>query len=58
MTVVGVLVCYRATRTGPITVEWTYWDSREQARQVEAELTPCGPLCIAVHAVVSVEVGR
>jgi hypothetical protein len=50
----GVLVCYRCTQTGPITAEWTYWDSRGQARQARAELTPCGPLCIGVHAVVGV----
>jgi hypothetical protein len=50
----GVLVCYRSIPTGLITAEWTYWDSREQARQAEAELAPCGPLCIGVHSVVRV----
>lgn len=52
----AALVCYRRAQIGPITVEWTYWESREQARQAEAELTPCGPLCIGVHGVVRVNV--
>ncbi|OBG00704.1 hypothetical protein A5773_04240 [Mycobacterium sp. 852014-52450_SCH5900713] len=30
----------------------TYWDSREEARQAEAELAPCGPRCGGVHTVV------
>jgi hypothetical protein len=51
----AALICYRDNRTGPVTVEGTYWDCREQARQAEAELTPCGPLCIGVHAVVSLD---
>jgi len=48
----AALICHRSTQTGPITAEWTYWESREQARQAEAQLTPCGPLCIGVHSVV------
>jgi hypothetical protein len=51
----AALVCYRSTQTGPVTVEWTYWDSTGQARQAEAELTPCGPQCIGVHSVVRVD---
>ncbi len=51
----AALVCHRATRTGPITAEWTYWDTCEQARQAEAEPTPCSPLCVGVHSVVRVE---
>lgn len=51
MTVLGVLVCHRGTQDGPITAEWTYWDTAGQARQARAELTPCGPLCIGVHSV-------
>lgn len=54
MSVRAALVCYRRTQIGPITVEWTYWESREQARQAEDQLTPCGPLCIGVHSVVCV----
>ncbi|CAA0136105.1 Uncharacterised protein [Mycolicibacterium vanbaalenii] len=50
----AALVCHRSTQTGPITAEWTYWDSREQARQAEVELVPCGPLCVGVHSVVRV----
>jgi hypothetical protein len=38
-----------------MSVEWTYWDSREQARQAEAELTPCGSQCIGVHSVVRLD---
>jgi hypothetical protein len=53
----AALVCYHNPPSGPISVEWTYWDTRVQARQAEAELTPCGPLCIGVHSVVRVEVG-
>lgn len=48
----AVLVCYCEP---PSTAEWTYWDSTGQARQAEAELTPCGPLCIGVHSVVQVD---
>lgn len=55
MTVRAALVCYHAPPDGAYTAEWTYWDSREQARQAEAELTPCGPLCIGVHSVVRVD---
>ncbi|MEE2853509.1 MAG: hypothetical protein VX424_12770 [Actinomycetota bacterium] len=55
MSVRAALVCYRRTQTGPITVEWTYWDTTGQARQAEAELTPCGPLCIGVHTVARVD---
>jgi hypothetical protein len=51
----AALVCYREMPTGRIAAEWTYWDSREQARRAEAELTPCGPLCIAVHSVVRLD---
>jgi hypothetical protein len=51
----AALICYRSTRTGPITVEWTYWDSTGQARQAQAELTPCGPLCVGVHSVVRLD---
>jgi hypothetical protein len=52
---VAALVCHRSNQAGPITVEWTYWNSVRQARRAEAELTPCGPLCISVHSVVNVE---
>jgi hypothetical protein len=48
----AALVCHRCTALGPITVEATYWDTAGQARQAEAELTPCGPLCVDVHTVV------
>lgn len=50
-----VLVCHRSSQIGPVAAEWTYWDSREQAHQAEAELTPCGPLCVGVHSVVSLD---
>lgn len=55
MSAVAVLVCHRCPPTGPITAEWTYWDSTGQARAAEAELTPCGPLCIGVHSVVRLD---
>ncbi|WP_221043176.1 hypothetical protein [Mycobacterium senriense] len=60
MSVCAALVCHRSTDTGPVTVEATYWPNAGQARLAEAELTPCGPLCIGVHSlvVVRVEVGR
>ncbi|WP_460359037.1 hypothetical protein [Mycobacterium sp. ZZG] len=51
------LVCHRSTQTGPITVEATYWETTEQARQAEAELTPCGPFCIGVHSAVRLDRG-
>jgi hypothetical protein len=51
----AALISYRGNRTGPITVEWTNWDSAGQARQAEAELIPCGPLCIGVHSVVRLD---
>ncbi|BBY36822.1 hypothetical protein MMAN_09560 [Mycobacterium mantenii] len=51
----AVLVCHRRNYAGPIAVECTYWDTTGQARQAEAELTPCGPLCIGVHSVVRVD---
>ncbi|MFA1705519.1 hypothetical protein ACDT10_21715 [Mycobacterium intracellulare] len=53
----AALVCHRSTQTGPITVEATYWDTIGQARQAEAELTPCGPWCVGVHSVVHVDLG-
>jgi hypothetical protein len=53
----AVLVCHRSTQTGPVTVEFTYWDNTEQARQAELELGhPCGPLCIGIHSVVLVDI--
>lgn len=52
--VAGVLVCHRGPSAG-YQAEWTYWDSREQARLAEAELTPCGPLCIGVHSAVRLD---
>lgn len=48
--VCGVLVCHRGPSAG-YQAEWTYWDSIAQAREAEAELTPCGPLCGGVHSV-------
>jgi hypothetical protein len=57
MTVQGVLVCHRATESGPHNAEWTYWPTIEEARQAEEALTPCGPYCIGCHSVVSVDVG-
>lgn len=54
MSVRGVLVCYRA-QSGAYNAEWTYWDSTREARRAEVELTPCGPLCVGVHSVVSVD---
>lgn len=51
----AALICHRCRQTGSITVEWTYWDSRQQARQAEVELTPCGPLCIGLHSVVRLD---
>lgn len=48
----AVLVCYRAgIQNGPGAGEFTYWDDADQARQAEAELTPCGPRCTGVHAI-------
>lgn len=51
--VAGALVCFRGPSAG-YQAEWTYWDSIEQAREAEAELTPCGPLCSEVHSAVRV----
>lgn len=50
----AVLVCHRGPSAG-YQAEWTYWDSTEQARESEANLTHpcCGPLCIGIHSVVS-----
>jgi hypothetical protein len=55
MSVRAVLVCYRYH---PNSAEWTYWDSREQAREANAELAApwCGPACIGFHSAVSVYV--
>lgn len=52
----AALVCHRSTETGPITVEATYWDTTGQAREAEAELTPCGPLCIGVHTIARLDI--
>jgi hypothetical protein len=49
----AALLCYHDDGSA----EWTYWDSREQARQAEAELAPCGPRCIYVHSVVHIDRG-
>jgi hypothetical protein len=51
----AALVCYHNPPSGPMSVEWTYWDSRKEARQAAAELTPCGPLCIGVHSAVRLD---
>ncbi|ULE35051.1 hypothetical protein [Mycobacterium sp. IDR2000157661] len=50
----AVLICYR-TQSGDFAAEWTYWVDVEEARQAQAELTPCGTLCIGVHSVVPVD---
>jgi hypothetical protein len=56
MSVRAALICYRSAQTGPpVTVEATYWDTTGQAREAEAELTPCGLLCIGVHSVVRLD---
>ena len=36
----AALVCYRQTESGPVSAEFTYWDTACQARQAAAELTP------------------
>lgn len=51
----AVLVCH-PDPSAAYSAEITYWDTTGQARQAEAELTPCGPLCIGVHSVVRVNV--
>lgn len=51
----AALICYHNPPSGPLRGEWTYWDSREQARQDEAELTPCGLQCVGVHSVVRLD---
>lgn len=51
----AALVCHRSTPTGPTTAEWTLWTTTGLARQAEAELTPCGPLCVDVHSVVRLD---
>lgn len=51
MTGRAALLCYHDDGSA----EWTYWDSREQAHQAEAELAPCGPSCIYVHSVVCID---
>lgn len=58
MTVIAVaaLVCHGGP-SASYQAEWTYWDSIQQAREAEAELTPCGPSCIEVHSCVLVDVG-
>lgn len=43
------LICHDPEGRG---VQATYWDSREEARQAEAELTPCGPRCGGLHTIV------
>lgn len=55
MTARAALVCYRIAETGPITVEATYWDSVEQAREAEAVLAQprCGAKCAGIHTAVS-----
>ncbi|OBK56321.1 hypothetical protein A5656_19685 [Mycobacterium gordonae] len=49
----AALVCHRGP-SAAYQAEWTYWDCIEQAREAEAELTPCGPSCIEVHSAVRV----
>ncbi|OBC12612.1 hypothetical protein A5784_32810 [Mycobacterium sp. 852013-50091_SCH5140682] len=56
MTVRGVLVCHRATASGPHNAEVTYWADIAEARQAQQELTPCGPRCIGIHTTISVDV--
>lgn len=52
----AVLVCHRGA-TAAYRVEWTYWDSVEQAREAETELAhPCSRSCIEIHTVVSVPI--
>lgn len=51
----AVLVCHHEDQAGAHGAEWTYWPNRAQARQAEAELTPCGPDCIGVHTVAALD---
>jgi len=51
-----VLLCYR-TRATPYgdrecigDVEQTIWDTTQEARQADAELSPCGPHCRRDHS--------
>lgn len=37
--------------------EFTYWADVDEARQAEAELTPCGPQCIGVHTIARLDTG-
>ncbi|WP_374025598.1 hypothetical protein [Mycobacterium sp. HNNTM2301] len=46
------LICHDPEGRG---VAATYWPTREDARQAEAELTPCGPRCGGVHTVVRLD---
>jgi len=48
----AALICYHDDTS----IEVTYWHDRDQARQAEGELAPCGPQCIGVHAVVHLDV--
>jgi hypothetical protein len=49
----AALVCYRNL---PNSAEWTYWADLTEARQAEAELCPCGPLCAGIHSAVHVDI--
>lgn len=51
MTARAALVCYHAAETGSITAEFTYWADADEAQRVEAELTPCGFLCVGIHTI-------
>lgn len=43
------LICHHPEGRGVTT---TYWDSREEAGQALAELTPCGRRCGGAHTIV------
>jgi hypothetical protein len=51
----AALVCHRITETGSISAEFTYWADTDEAGQAEAELSPCGPLCVDIHTVVRLD---
>jgi hypothetical protein len=49
-------VCYReGGANGLPSIEFTYWDTREQAEQALAELTPCSRRCVGIHSAVAVQ---
>jgi hypothetical protein len=45
------LICYG---DGGRTASWTFWATVAEARQADAECTPCSKHCVGVHTIIEI----